>query len=228
MRDYLSMPNLSRAALLSAAVTLLSVARIVEGGRLLRITVPQAFVACFFAMVLVCAAVTAWGAKAGMPGIVTDRRTFLRGAALALLLSLAALPVFRYVLDPLYRGLLDVPGKAAAFEMNYPTTLRGQLAVLGWMAGFQTLFVCAAPMSLLARLIGRRDMAIALCMALSTYLVHLKAIDQGVQEHYLLFAVPSLFGSGMACYLFSRFGLMPTMMLSAGMTLHLFLPPVAP
>jgi hypothetical protein len=228
MRDYCNMPNLFRAALLSAVVTPLSVGRIVHGSLLLRITLPQAVMACFCALTLVCAAVTAWGQKAGMPGIVTDRRTFLRGTGLALLLALAALPVFRYVLDPLLGGVLAASGNDAALEMNYPSTLAGQVALLCWMAGFQTLFVCAAPMSLFARLTGRRDFALALCMALGVYLVYLKVTDLGMQEHLLLFAIPSLLGCGFACFLFSRFGLAPTMILVAAMNLRLFLPPLSP
>jgi hypothetical protein len=225
MRNYFTMSNLGRAALLSAVVTLLSVGRMVHGSLLLRVTLPQAFVACFFAMTLVCAAVTAWGKKAGMPGIVTDRRTFLRGTGLALLLALAALPLFRYVLDPMFCGILEASGNDAALELNYPSTLAGQLALLCWMAGFQTLFVCAAPMSLLARLTGRRDFAIALSMVLGVFLVNLKVAARGLQEHFLLFAITSLFGCGLACFLFSRFGLVPTMILTAGMNLRLFLPP---
>jgi hypothetical protein len=225
MRDYLSIPNLLRAMPLAAVVTVLALPRIVEGGALLRIGLAQAFVACFLAMTLVSGAVTAWGRKGGMPGILTDRQTLLQGLALALLLSLAALPLFRYGLDPLYRGVLDVPGRGSAFEMHFPSTLRGQLATLGWMVGFQTLFVCAAPMSLFARLTGRRNVAVALCAALTAFLVHLKAAEQGVQEHYLLFALPGIAGSVLAAVVFSRYGLVPTMFLAGGMTLHLFLPP---
>ena len=226
MRDYCTLPNLSRAALLASVITLLSSGRIIHGSLLLRITLPQALVFCFCAMTLVCAAVTAWGRTAGMPGIFTDRRTFLRGAVLALLMALAMQPFFRYLLDPLFSGILDELGNDAALEMAYPTTLAGQLALLCWMAGFQTLFVCAAPMSLIARLTGRRDLALVFCLLLGIYLVHLKATDLGIQEHLLLFAIPTLVGCGMACFLFSRFGLAPAMILSGAMTLRLFLPPI--
>ena len=224
MRNYFSMSNLGRAALLSAAVTMLSAGRLVHGSLLLRVTLPQAFVACFIAMTLVCAAVTAWGQKAGMPGIFTDRRTFLRGTAIALLLALAAQPIFRYVVDPQCYDILAASGNEAALEMNYPSTFAGQVSLLCWMAGFQMLFSCAAPMSLFARLTGRRDLAMALCMALVTYLVHLKVADQGLQDQILLFAMPSLFGCGCACFLFSRFGLAPAVILAAAMNLRLFLP----
>lgn len=226
MRNYFTTPNLCRGALLSAIVTLMSIGRIVQGNMLLRVTMPEALVACFFSMTLVCATVTAWGKMGGMPGVITDRRTFLRGSALALLFSLAALPVYRYALDPLFCRILEVSGDAAALEMNYPSTRSGQLAMLCWMAGFQTLFVCAAPMSLLTRLTNRRDLAIVLSMALGVFLVHVKVSRAGLDEFFPLFVVPGMIGCGCACFLFSRFGLAPAMIMAGGMTLRLFLPPV--
>ena len=226
MRDYCTLPNLSRAARLSAGITLLAAGRILYGSVLLRVTLLQALAACFIAMTLVCAAVTAWGRRAGMPGVITDRRTFLRGTGLALLMALAALPLFRYVLDPQVGAILDASGNDAALEMTYPTTLFGQAALLCWMAGFQTLFVCAAPMSLFARLTGRRDLAVVLCLLLAVWLVHLKAVDLGLQESLLPFTFSSLCGCGCACFLFARFGLAPAMILSGALSLRLFLPPL--
>ena len=224
MRNYFTMPNLYKAALLSAAITLLSLGRLVHGSVLLPITLTQAVMACFLSMTLVSAAVTAWGRQGGMPGIITDRNTFLRGAGVALLLAVLMQPCLRYGLDPRLYNLLDSSGNDAALELAYPSARAGQWALLCWMAGFQTLFVCAAPMSLCARLTGNRNLAMVLCMALSVYLVHLKVADAGMTDQFLLFALPGVLGCGLACYVFSRFGLAPAMLLSGAMTWRLFLP----
>jgi len=79
MRDYLSESNLFKAAGLAALLTVMSLGRLVQAGVPLGLYVPATFVV----MTLVSGAVTAWGRHAGMPGIVTGRRTLLRGLAVA-------------------------------------------------------------------------------------------------------------------------------------------------
>ena len=102
MRDYLSESNLVKAAGLAVVLTVMSLGRLIEARQPLGLYIPATFVA----MTLIAGAVTAWGQRAGMPGIVTDRRTFLRGAAVAAGLSLLALPLYLFVLDPLLKTAL--------------------------------------------------------------------------------------------------------------------------
>lgn len=217
MTRFLSDSNQLKAAALAAVVTVLSLGRLIESGRPLPVFVPMAFLLMMFS----AGAVTAWGRCAQMPGIRTERKTLMRGAAAAAALSLLALPVYLCWLDPLMRGALAASANRELLTLSYPPTPGGRFALLLWAAGFQTLLLVAAPMSVLARLGNRQAVAVLLCVVLRALLAA-KQVGAAALPHGAVFV-----GAAAACtaaggLVFARFGLAPAMLLGAGLDLRLF------
>lgn len=168
MLDYLSTGNLLLAAAMSAIVTLLSI------GRLLQSDLPlfSGVVMLFVSMTLVCAAVIAWGRRAGMAGVWTDGRTLRRGLLMALALGLVLWPLFLLGFDPHSRFVLGGATNTDLLRLAFPPTTETQVALILWAVGFQTVFLQAAPMSLAARLTGDRSAALGLCLLFRLYVSH--------------------------------------------------------
>jgi|GEM_PF-1871628 len=218
MRNFVSESNLFKAMGLATVLTIMSAGRLVQAAKPLGLFLPLTFVI----MTFVSGAVTAWGRYAGMPGIMTNRRTLMRGAVFAVVLSLLALPVYVFWLDlPLRNTLLSMTRSPIA-ELSYPSTLTGCFSLVLWSAGFQTMFLEAAPMSLFARLTRRRSIAVALCAAMRTYIAYRQITEAGITNHLPLFIFPALVSTTAGCILFARFGLVPAMLLSAGLDIHVF------
>jgi len=224
MRTFLSTSNLYKAAGLAALITVMATGRIAAGGKNLSLYVPMAFLTMMF----IAGAVTAWGRLAGMPGIVTDRAHFLQGALLATAASILALPVHLWWLDPLIRNTLLTTGNHTMLDMAYPSTIGGRLALVLWSAGFQTIFLVAAPMALFARLTDRRTLAVGLCLILRVYVTHQQIDAGGITDSVPLIYLVSLSATTITCILFGWFGMAPAMLFAAGLDLHIFFPPVVP
>lgn len=216
MRNFLSESNLRKAVPLAVILTLMTVGRLVQGGRPLGVYLPMTFLVLLF----MAGAVTAWGQRAGMAGIVTDRRTFALGATIAAGLSLMALPLSLFWLDPILKPALQAATQPSTFILTYPPTVGGCLALLLWSAGFQTLFLQAAPMSLFARLTNRRAVAVGLCVALRIYVTHLQAAGAGMTTGVGLLVASAAVATSAGCLVFARFGLVPAMLLAAGLDGH--------
>ena len=174
-------------------------------------------------MMFIAGAVTAWGRRAGMAGIVTDRRTLWSGLALAVLLALLALPVYLLELDALLRDALRRATGSTLMNLSYPATIRGCLALMLWSAGFQTMFLVAAPMSLFARLTNRSSAALGLCLALRAYVQHRQMAEAGIIAALPLFLIPALATTLAGGFLFARYGLAPAMLFAAALDLRLLL-----
>jgi hypothetical protein len=221
MRTFMSMDNLLRGMALSAAVTVMSASRIAQAGILPGIMIPASFVL----MTFLCGAVTAWGTSAGMPGVVTDRRTLMNGSFIAAAISLVALPVQLFWTDPVLHAALAGSAKPSVADLAFPPTLGGRLALLLWTASFETMFLQAAPMSFFARLSGRRLLAAGLCLVFRAYVATLQVADAGMTNAVPLFLVSNVVAAAVGCTVFARFGLFPAMILGAGLSLHVFFPP---
>lgn len=218
MRAYLSESNLVKAAGLAAIVTLMSVPRLIQSGRPLGLYVPVTFMA----MALVGGTITAWGRCGGMAGIAAERRMFPRGVAVAAVLAALALPVQVFWLDPLLRHALAAALDPSARALSYPATAGGCVAVMLWSAGFETVFLQAAPMSFFSRLTGRTRVALALCLALRVYVAYRQVVFSGMTDGTAALILSAAATTAAGCMLFARFGLAPGMLLAAGLDLHLF------
>jgi hypothetical protein len=221
MRDFLTETNLIRATGLSAILTLMTMGRLVHSEKPFAIYIGLTFAL----MAFVCGAVTAWGGRGGMPGIITNSQTLLRGLAVAATVSLVLLPVQLLWLDPSFRNALVNPESVARMELAYPSTANGCLSLVLWSAGFQMMFLQAAPMSFFVRLTGSQSWALGLCVALRALVSYLQIDVAGVTEHAALFTVWAMVTTGVGCLVFARFGLAPTMLLAAGLDLNVFFLP---
>jgi len=218
MRTFLSEENLKKAAVMAVVVTVMSVGRLVQAG------VPMAFflTATFFSMMLVCGVVAAWSATAGMPGMVADRQTLWRGLAIAAALMVVMIPVRLFWLNPILHGALLNAQSSELARLSYPETTAGRVSLLLWSAGFQFLCMQAAPMSIAARLTGRRSVAVGICVAFRAYVVYRQILAGGITDGVTLFVALALIGATVQCMMFATFGLIPAMVLAGGMDLHLF------
>jgi hypothetical protein len=203
MRDYLAETNLLKSAWLAVIITLMSVLRIMEGRMSLWFYVPAALLS----MTLVCAAITAWSARGGMRGYLPEPAALWRGVGIALALAAALAPIYSFFVDPVLRAALAGVLKARAFDLRYPATLRGLLALVLWAAGFQTAFLCAAPMSLLSRLTGSWRAALVVTVALRIMLLHKQIAVCGVSGSVPLFYASAIATALLSCLLFARYGL---------------------
>lgn len=219
MREFASETNLLRAAGLAALVTTLSLGRLVDTGRPLHLFAP----ALFLLLLFLCGAVTAWGKRADMAGIATDRATLLRGAAVAAAIALVALPVRMLWIDPVLRAALAATGDGRLLALHYPSTASGRTALLLWSAGFQSMFLVAAPMSLFARLTNRRGASLALCLACRAFLAAKQAGLASLAAEGTPFMLAAVASNAAACLVFAWYGLLPAMLLAAGLELHVLL-----
>lgn len=221
MREYGSMTNLRRAAGLSAVATLAAVGRLSQGGMPLAVYLPLTFLALLF----VAGAVTAWGAHAGMPGILTDGRTCARGAAAAAGLGLLFAGLRWLGAGAMLRAVRQAPDAAVLLELAHPGTLAGKLSLLLWSSGVQTLVLVAAPMSLFARLTRRRWAALALCVALRAWVMNRQLAAAAIAAGAGYFQAGALLHTAVAGFLFARFGLVPALLFASAADLHVFLCP---
>lgn len=218
MHEFFSPANTRKAAILAAAVTAMATGRIVHGGLSLSFYVPM----MFLLMMFVAAAVTAWGNCAGMPGITLDRKLLLQGALWAAALSGLALILQIFWLDPFLQSALHKTGNAKLQDLTYPTTIGGRLAIILWAAGFQTVFLQAAPMSMLVRLTGHVPASAGLCLVVTALLTRQQIAVNEIATGSMLIFITALAGNAVGCVMFAGFGLIPAMLLSAGLNLHLF------
>jgi hypothetical protein len=219
MRDYLSIGNFAKAALLGGAVTLLSIPRFTDGGMPLALYVP----ASLATMTLVAGAATAWGRRAGMAGVWPERRRALWGVVIGALLG-GALALVYVRTDPVCRDAIARTGDSRLLALQFPATASGRFALSLWSAGFGTLFFCAATMSFLARLTGRQWLAVLGAVVIRLFLVHHRLASEGVTQSIPIFLLRNAVVSAASCTFFARFGLPSAMTFSWVLELrHLFL-----
>jgi hypothetical protein len=217
MRTFISTANLKQAVGLAAAITVMSVARILQAGAMPSLQIPAAFLSLIF----ICGAVTAWGASAGMPGIMTDRKTLVQGTLVAICLSLIALPIQIFWTVPFICKSLLASAKPSLAALMFPAAAGSQIALLLWAVGFQTMFMQAAPMSFFARLVNRQSIALALCVIFRAYVSHHQLEGANLASMEPILFLSPLLATGTGCLVFARFGLAPTILLSIGLNLHL-------
>ena len=103
----------------------------------------------------------------------------------------------------------------------------GRLALLLWSAGFETFFFVAATMSFLARLTRRQWVAVSGAALFRMFVATVQLEAAQVWEAIPLSPAASAVSAAVASLLFARYGLPAAMLFSAGLGLHLFLPPAA-
>jgi hypothetical protein len=217
VRDYLSEPNLFKAAVWSVPLTALSVPRLLAGQYSLWLYAP----ALFGCLLFVCAAATAWGDRGGLPGLLPEWRRVRPALLVALAATLLLAPLYAFAIDPLFRRSLLAAGAAPRLALAYPGTLAAWVGLTLWSAGFQNMFLHAAPLSLFARLLGRRWPAILLTVAVRLYIQSRQIHELGIADNLPLYYLSAGGLCLIACLLFSRGGFVPTAVFAVGTNLHL-------
>jgi len=219
MRDYLSLGNLWKAVLLGAAVTVMSIPRMIQGGMPLELFVPLAL----FCMTLVCGAASAWGDKGGLCGLFPGWRRTGIGLGIAAIVTIIAAPLTASWLDPAMRAAIEASGDEKALALAYPESAAGKLAAMLWSGSFHVMFLVVAAMSFMARLTRKVGISVGLVVVLRSAVALYKLQHVGVTDGAVLFVVLSAAETGCSCLLFARTGLVPVVILAMGLDLHLFL-----
>jgi hypothetical protein len=197
MRDYATLENLKRAALLGAIIAIMALPRLADAGMPLSTYLPAAFLA----MTLASAAATAWGSKYGLKGLFPTRDIMRKGLLVALFLGLFALPFKVYLVDPLLRSSL--PPRMLA--LSFPTTSLGIVGIILWASGFENMFFNVAATSYFTRLTHRMWLAVALSAAFRTFVSSRLLMSAGMESPALL--AMNAMSCFIACTLFAKAGL---------------------
>ena len=201
MQQFLAQENLKQAVALSAMVTLLSWPRLAEADR------PPALLIILFVLVfLMAGAATAWGAHGGMAGAFPERRRILAGVVVAFGAAVVLAPIQILWIDGPVKSAMTDAGAGMRVTMSFPATISGVLALVAWSASFETLFLRASTMAVLARVFRRGWVAIAGAVALRLWVTHLNVQNiqpAGPAYFYAVALADGLAGS----LLFARFGL---------------------
>jgi hypothetical protein len=220
MRDYLSASNLWKAISLGAFVTLMSVPRIVYWGVDLTIYIP----AVFFSMTLTSGAATAWSTRGGMYGLFPAKPRMITGIGTGLLLALLITPAYVLLVDPILVESMKTAGKTGMVNLRYPPTLSGRVALVMWIASFETVFFRAGTISFLSRVTGNKSLAVvgAVCFRTLVSAAQLSDLNLSRGETSLVLIIGAV-ASSVSSVLFIETGLPGTMIFSAVLCLHVFL-----
>ncbi len=216
MREYLQISNLKRAAILGGVVAFAGVPRVAQTDAGLAVLVPSAFLL----MTLVAGAVTAWGQKGGMVGAFPPQPLFQRGLVTASIVGLVFGVGRIFWGDDELRQVLLASEHSGRFELSFPSTVSGKLALVLWVAGFQVLFFQAGAMSFLSRIFGRWEYALIALGFLRVFVTHLQFEHSGVPpiaSAYLFSTLATLIGATV----FARCGFMAAVVFAALLELRL-------
>lgn len=202
MRPYLDGNNLKKAVPVGAVIALSTMPRVLEGG----LPVGPSFAGMLTGMILLAGMATAWGHRAGLPGLWPPKAIQVRWAGLSVLLGFALFPI-GLAFDPLHRSILAQTGSTEMLALACPRSGHAILALMLWSAGFETLFFCAAPMAFTARLTGSRAVAIG-APALFHLLVGIYQFNMaGVTKDAWILLLGIVVVRFITCILYARGGL---------------------
>jgi hypothetical protein len=221
MRHYLSIFNLKKALALGFVITLMAIPRILQGGMDPWLYVPAAFLA----IVLVSGAGTAWSNHAGMCGLFPERRRVITGIIFVFVFTVILVPVQLLWLDPVLLGEISSVSDGEVIKLCFPPTTGSRLALMLWVAGFETVFFQVGGMSFFARLTGNQWISITAIAVFRMYVTSRHFLYYGVTDVSFFLLASSAFSAVLTCMLFARAGLLATMTFSAMRNLHLFFYP---
>jgi hypothetical protein len=141
-----------------------------------------------------------------------------------LILGFAMGVIYHLYLDPVLRTALASTSGPKALSLRYPLSLTGGLALILWVAGFETMFFQAGSLSFFSRLTPHAWLAIVGAVSFRTMVTSLQISQAGVVDAFPLFLVQAAATSTVACILFARAGLPAAMLFAATVTAHVLLP----
>ena len=144
MRRLIQHENMVGGCIIGLGVTLCSLPRMHQAGVPLLLYLFSSWIL----MSIVGAAVCAWGAIDGMRRLCPSRESrpavLLSVAVLAGLLGAAITAIW---IDPLLNEVRRHSEQPLAFQLRFPDSWQGRLALVLWAASFQALFLYAGPMA---------------------------------------------------------------------------------
>ena len=174
-------------------------------------------------MSIVGAAVCAWGAIDGMRRLCPSRESrpavLLSVAVLAGLLGAAITAIW---IDPLLNEVLRHSEQPLAFQLRFPDSWQGRLALVLWAASFQALFLYAGPMAFFTRLFGRRQAGIVACVLLRLIVTARQMDHVGVAGLLPVLALTGGLHAAFGGWIYSRGGLLTVALFLAVLQLHLW------
>lgn len=222
MRQYLSLSNLWKAMALGFVITMMAVPRILQGRMDPYVFVPAAF----FATTLLAGAGTAWEKYGGMCGMFPNKRRLLAGMAIACMLAALLIPVQLLWIDPAFLTALRCLGDSELIRLRFPPTIAGRLALVLWVAGFETLFFQVGAMSFFARLGGNQWIAVTAVCAFRMFVTSKFMAQYGIVDSTSILMAAAAVSAALSCALYARTGLPASMVFAAVYNLHLFSYPV--
>jgi hypothetical protein len=218
VREYTKPENIAFSALIGAILTMMAMPRITGSGYPLAVYLPATFIAMF----LISGAAVAWGKSAGMNGFYPPLSRQFIGVCIAVLISAAAAFIRHFWIDPVLHSYLAAVGKKHLISAVFPSLMEARINLMLWSASFENMFCHAAPVAFFGRLSQSRWIAIGLTVAFRFFIVSKRLSDAQFTSGTLLIASMAGAGAFMCATMFSFFGLMPSMVLAAGLTLHVF------
>jgi hypothetical protein len=214
MKTYLSFPNLKKAALLGAVMTLMSTPRIIISG------FPLSYVwAAYAALISFGGMATAWSRYAGMQGLMPPLKRTLTGLAVALGLLLIMMPIQIHFFNPMFSAHIAATGNDAALNLLYPRTVGEGIALTLWSMSFETLFFRAAIMSFFAKLTNRIMLTLLFAVGIRLLVGYLKLGEIGIADGGFVVLIFVAIVSLISCTIFALYGLPAVMLLSGGLAI---------
>ncbi len=201
MRTYLTISNFRRATMLGLVCSIMALPRILQAqeGKLLLL------VAVLPSLTLAAGAATAWGHMGGLCGVFPDRKTTMKGMAIAVIVGLPAAAVLFWT-DHALMDVLIAFGDQDKLRMTFPPDLTGCLALMLWSGGFATLFFVASTMSFACRITRRVWIAI-MCVVFMKGLVRCLALNaMGLDPMHADVFLDGIVMGAAGCLLYARAG----------------------
>lgn len=216
MKRYFSKDNFRDAAMLGGIMTLLSASRILIDSGL-----PSYYLlSTFFWLILLSAAVTAWGSCTGMRGWLPSVRELLTGLGWAFLLVLILFPAKVFWFNPLLYNAVEATGNYKALGLIFPATLGSGVALTLWVMSFEALFFQAAMMSFFAKLTKSFYAALFFTTLFRAFVTLLKLQEMGVETNEVIILLHAVIINITSCLLFARYGLPAAMLFIGGISVY--------
>ncbi len=216
MGRYFSVVNFKEAARLGGLMTLLSLPRVLTDG----VLPPYFILFTLLWLVMLAAAVTAWGRCAGMAAYFPSGKRVVKGLLWALLLVVLSFPVKVYWFNPLLLGALEMTGNEKAVGLVFPATLISGAELTLWVMSFEVLFFQAATLSFFAKLLKSFYPALFFTAIFRALVTLLKLRELGVESGEAVILFHAIIVNVVSCLLFSRFGLPASMLFIGGISLY--------
>lgn len=174
-------------------------------------------------LAFICGTITAWAGQSGLQPLLPPWKRLLVGLLIAIGIGLLLGLLRTWLVDPIIEGAMSVGLPADEVDLHYPPTAYGVLALILWVAGFETLFFEGSTMSLWTRITRSTWIAttVTVLARVGVAAIQLNQIDLGRSLPAILLA--GALGQLIACRIFVHGGLPAAMAYHAALQVGLIL-----